>query len=177
MSYTYYNEEDYEESELNFEPIMYEEEILEYDQYNLTSNENRIEIAIDDYIDPDLPITIQKQKKKLDNVYQELKKKKEEERKSLGIPKKDKKKKGSKKNGLIYKKFDRNKKKGNRPESNDRHMKGGWNFDVRAGGEFDNMRKNELAMDGVWRKKATKIKKKKKKEGHEKGNIIFVNSK
>lgn len=150
------------QSNLNFHPILYEEEIYEREQHSLANSENRIQIAIDDYIDPDLPITFKKQKKELDDVYQELKRKKEEERKSFGIPKKKEKKRG-KKNGLEYKKYDRKKKK-KKIKSDSRHVKGGWNTDVRTVGEFDNMRKNELAMDGVWKKRRYREQRKQRKK-------------
>lgn len=161
MSIRYY-EEDPLEPDLNFEPLMYEEEIYELNDHQLTNSINgKIEIAIDDYIDPEAPISFKKQKKEMDDMYERLKRQKELERKSLGVPKKKKKRPPKDKKGLEYKRYMRKKKKSGL-ESSNRHFKGGWNTDVRTKGNFDNLSKNELDMDGVWREKKKSISRRKK---------------
>ena len=62
------------EEELDFEPMVFEEEQYEKEQLKLSDFKSRpIQIAIDDYFDPDSKIKISKKKKKMDTVFDEIK--------------------------------------------------------------------------------------------------------
>ena len=160
---------------LGYEPISFDEsdypensESFRTEDFLPEGNQN-IQMAIDDYIDPNQPISISnKQITDMQNVYEMLKKQKEEERASIGMgkpptgsgskkrtSKSRRKSKSSANKDHLY--IPRHRKK-RRPyiKSTDRHIDdGGWNFDTRTTGQFDNVQKNELNREKL-RKKSRK---------------------
>ena len=168
---------DNEQSNINphggpaFEPISYDES--DYSQYDQSFNtvdylpeRNNIEMAIDDYVDPDKPITISnKQRQNMLSVYEMLKKQKEEERASFGgelqfkkagkPPTGQKRRKGSVSSSVKQVYIPRHKpKKKKTIHSTSRHFdEGGWNHDTRTTGQFDNLQKKELTREKIRRKK------------------------
>jgi len=154
-----------------YQPIMYEEEISEFSDFKIkdqnsisNSTTQNVQIAIDDYINPEDPIMIDKRQNQMRKVYEEMIKKREAERKMIGLRKKKKlrTKNGEKiqynrhyfKEEKRKKKIKKKKKKGY--ESTNRHIIGGWNTDTRTVGVFDPiLTKNELD-DGLTRQRINK---------------------
>lgn len=151
-------------SQLNYEPISFDESDYTENSESFHTEDylpegNNIQMAIDDYVDPNQPINISnKQRENMQSVYELLKKQKEEERASIGDIKF--KKKGGKrppsgskrrpktskssKSKQLYIPLHKKKKK-HYIKSTDRHFDdGGWNHDTRTTGKFDNLNKDEL---------------------------------
>lgn len=113
-------------------------------------------MAIDDYIDPTKPLTISnKEIQNMKAVYETLRKQKEDERASIGVPKQHKTlKKGKSKPPQspprpgTSKKLPAKSKPKNQVQMNKTHTDDkGWNTDTRTTGEFDSLRKNALKKD------------------------------
>lgn len=165
------NQRPQNDTELGYEPISFDENDYQESSASFNTEEylpegNNIQMAIDDYIDPDQPIQISnKQRNHMQNVYELLKKQKEEERASIGLGKPPRsssgnrpssktkiRRKPSAKSKHLY--IPRHRKK-KRPyiKSTDRHIdEGGWNFDTRTTGQFDNIQKNELNREKIIKK-------------------------
>ena len=141
-----------DQDNLDFEPMVFEEELYEKEQLQFTDPNSRpIQIAIDDYFDPESKIKISKKQKKMDTVFDEIKALKK-------VVKKKKQKQAKKYKGELPAKRAPKKKK---LVSTEAHIKGGWNTDVRTVGVFDpNLNKGELEE----RRKQRKMPKKYKKE-------------
>lgn len=150
--------EDGEHENLQFQPFVFEEQILEREQIRLDDERNQpIQIAIDDYFDPSKNLKIRsKQSKKMENVFDQitaLKKAASREKR------KGSKSRNSSKNKIGTQSINRKKKKP-KHQSTDRHMQGGWNTDIRTEGVFDrHLTKEELAeKKRIKRHPKTKIK-------------------